>query len=179
MNRSLAQLLKAQVQYGQPRLDSQSRVPVQDPASARVHKLEDELSRAQTELGSLHNQLQPWETIIPAQAVDDFRQINKSIRDICRTTSESILRQNFADVEDPTTLQMPNPARFARSIGGYDGIPSLVTSWNKRGRPLDDVFEFGLRSIINQNLWDLIFRPFHPSLSGEGARAASDGLWHI
>ena len=162
----------------QPQLDSQSRVPV-DASSAHIHQLEADLLRTQMELGSLRNQLQPRETVIPAQAIDDFRQINKSVKVFCRTISESILSQKFADVDDPTTLQMVNPAQFAKAVGECDGAPSLMRSGNGQGRLLEDVFEYGLRSIINQGLRALIFSRFHPSLVGLEARGVSDGLKNV
>ena len=145
-------------------------------ASARIHELEAHIRRTQMELDSLRNQLQPWETIIPAHAIDDFRQINKSIEEFCRSISESILTQKFADVINPTTLQLANPPLFAEAVGDCDRAPSLIMSRNEQGRPLKGVFEFGLRSIINQNLWDLIFSLFHPSLSRKEGREVSEGL---
>jgi hypothetical protein len=149
------------------RLHPQSRAPVQDAtALEHIRQLENELHRTQMELSALRNHLQPWETIIPAQAISDFRRINKMVKGISRKLSEAILSEKFSVVPNPTTLDMAKSVRssFAVAIGGGDRLVSLVTPGNEQGRPLDDVFDYGLRSIINQCLFTRIFQPFHPSL---------------
>jgi hypothetical protein len=82
-------------------------------------------------------------------------------------------------MDDPTTLQMASPAQFTKAFGDCDGAPSLMMSGNGQGRPLEDVFEYGLRSIINQDLWHLIFSRFHPSLAGLEGRDVSEGLKNV
>ncbi|KAF8342297.1 uncharacterized protein EI90DRAFT_3116246 [Cantharellus anzutake] len=88
--------------------------------------------------------------------IDDFMKLNDAIADFCGAAAESICSGPFDSV-DVGALQAAFPEG--------DVLPSIVSSGSNTLRPLKDVIDWRLRSIINKGLFDEIFDPFHPSLS--------------
>ncbi|KAF8342298.1 uncharacterized protein EI90DRAFT_3032820 [Cantharellus anzutake] len=93
----------------------------------------------------------------PKPLLDSFVKLNAAIANFCGDTAESALGSGPFGSVDVGALQAAFPE------GGV--LPSMVMSEQYTLRPLKDVIDWGLRSVINKALCDEIFDPFHPSLS--------------
>ncbi len=114
--------------------------------------------------------LQHQDALEPSQLLAEFRALNRSIEDLCRDFSEMVTkRSRFARIKDPTTMHIANPGEFRRLLPGIGEGPSLYCSAERRARPLEDVVDYAVRTIINKELCKRIFDPFHPSLYGIAA----------
>ncbi|KAF9515576.1 hypothetical protein BS47DRAFT_767679 [Hydnum rufescens UP504] len=149
---------------------------------SELHHTQEDLRRTQAELATLRNRLQLHETVEPGQIAHEFRAINRSVKHLCRTITAFALRQQkFAQIPYPTSSDVADLELLAHTIQGRSEPPSLVQSANGPDRPLEDVLEYGLRSVVNRYLHNRIFRPFHPELYvGETETGVvSERLWDI
>ena len=147
-----------------------------------LYHTQEDLRRTQAELAALRNRLQLHETVEPGQIAYEFRSINRSVKHLCRTITDFALRQDkFSEIHYPTSKDVVDLELLAHTIQGRSKAPSLVQSAAGPDRPLEDVLEYGLRSVVNRCLHNRIFRPFHPELYGGETETGvvSERLWDI
>ena len=147
-----------------------------DTLRKEIEKYRQEADKLKTEIQDLNHgyaqyrvNFQHQEALEPSQLLAEFRALNRSIEDLCRDFSESVLkRSQFERIKDPTTENIANPREFCRLLPEEEEGPSLYWSTTRRARPLEDAVDYAFRTIINGELCRRIFDPFHPSLCGIG-----------
>ena len=116
---------------------------------------------------------------LPPRLSQGFSKLNEAVAFFCDDTAGWTLQNwPFEDAYDPTTEHVADLEALKASFPQGNAVPSLILSRRNSPRPLDDVINYGLRSIISKALHQEIFDPFHPSLSlriggEEGARCSA------
>ncbi|KAF8342292.1 uncharacterized protein EI90DRAFT_3116241 [Cantharellus anzutake] len=103
----------------------------------------------------------------PQHLVDVFADFNVDIAQFCTGVAEWTLK-NWPfedDIEVPSTGDVSNLTLLKNAFPEGNAVPSMILSKRNSPRPLEDVIDYGLRSIISRALYDEILEPFHPSLS--------------
>src|SRR5258708_1639046 len=97
---------------------------------------------------------------------EGFSKLNDAIARFCDDAAGTILQDwPFDGTNGPTTEHVKNLVALKAVFPQGNAVPSMILSRRNAPRPLDDVINYGLRSIISKVLHDEIFDPFHPSLS--------------
>ncbi|KAF8342299.1 uncharacterized protein EI90DRAFT_1328659 [Cantharellus anzutake] len=100
----------------------------------------------------------------PQLLVDDLEGLNTAVANFCSYAAEWTLENWPFESIEPSTADV-NLDVLKTVFPGGCAIPSMILSRKYAPRPLKDVINWGLRSIINKALFEEILDPFHPSLS--------------
>ncbi|QRV92569.1 AIG1 domain-containing protein [Ceratobasidium sp. AG-Ba] len=128
-----------------------------------------QLQQTQSEYASLRSQLQLQENIEQSDIVQALKDLNRDIEDVGRVISAHLV-DNFVekifskDIGDVTALDARHLPEVKILLGHVEGESSLVVSSTGVGMPVEDFFDYAIRSMLCGHLWSTIFRPFHPGI---------------
>ncbi|KAF8337584.1 uncharacterized protein EI90DRAFT_3043436 [Cantharellus anzutake] len=120
-----------------------------------VVRLTKELREAQAGYANLRKHLQVGDDTEARDIVTEFRDVNRAIEDAARFIADASLK-HFENRDDLTT-------------GNAQNFDALKESFLRGMPPLEEMLDYGFRSILCQVLFDEIFKPFHPAF-GRGNR---------
>ena len=140
-----------------------------------INQLRQELRETQADHAHLRKHLQLGDPEESGQIVSEFKTINRTVEDVARSAAEDSLRQwSFEKEGEASTADVHDIETLKSLIPQGNAVPSILFSKKKTPRSLEDILDYGLRSIISKVLDEEIFFPFHPSLASlqaeEGAR---------
>ncbi len=142
-----------------------------------ISQLTQDLRETQADHAHLRKHLQLGDPEESGQIVNEFKGINRAVEDVARFIAEETLKQWSFEKPEPTTADAHNFEDLRAIIPQSNVMPSILMSNMKDPRPLEDVLDYGLRSIVSKVFDEEIYSPFHPSLAAfrgeDGARRSS------
>ncbi|KAG8783945.1 hypothetical protein FRC12_019179 [Ceratobasidium sp. 428] len=137
-------------------------------SEGEIKHLRNQLEQTQAEYASLRSELQLNDNTEQSRIVQSLKDLNRCIENLGRSIAEHIADCYIpAGADDDTTLKAKDLFQIKAQFRHQEGKPSLVTSSSGDGMPIEDFFDLGIRSMLCRRLYENIFLPFHPTLSGD------------
>ncbi|KAG9081773.1 hypothetical protein FS749_007394 [Ceratobasidium sp. UAMH 11750] len=137
--------------------------------------LRQQLEELQNENASLRSQLQQQGSVQPQDSInlDDIVQnltdLNRQIEGLSRTISAYLVDKYVQkllgkDPGDVTALHARHLPELAALFSHVEGNSSLMSSSVGAGMPVEDFFDYGIRSLLCKHVCRRVFDPFHPGV---------------
>ncbi|KAG9091992.1 hypothetical protein FRC06_000298 [Ceratobasidium sp. 370] len=174
--RSLEGMLKESQEKVAHSSESQQQPQQQsEPGREDDTTLRQQLEDLQNENVSLRSQLQQRDSIKQQDSIkqDDIVQtlteLNRRIEGLSRTISAYLVDKYVQkllgkDPGDVTALHARHLAELAALFGHVEGSSSLMSSSVGAGMPVEDFFDYAIRTLLCKHICRRVFDPFHPGV---------------
>ncbi|KAG9126357.1 hypothetical protein FRC07_003750 [Ceratobasidium sp. 392] len=164
------------------RLSETQQQPDQPKPSEEDAGLREQLQAMQNENASLRSQLQLQNPIESQDTIkqDDVAQtladLNRQIEDLSRVISAHLVDKYVQkllgkDPGDVTALHARHLPELAAMFSHVEGSSSLMSSSIGAGMPVEDFFDYAIRSLLCKHICRRIFDPFHPGVDSSQSDA--------
>lgn len=131
----------------------------------QIDSLQAKLQRTEAEYASLRSHLQVEDNIEQMQITRSLDDINRLIEELGQSLSEYLVdncSEANASLQGACSLQ-----ELLNMFGHTDGKSSLVRSSKGDYPDLEDFFYFAIRATLCSQLFDRVFKPFHPKIADQ------------
>lgn len=149
-------------------LQRNARAPRDDASS--IARLQNDLRREEQNHASLRSDLQLGQDVDPSVIVTQFTDLTGSIQDFSYAISD-VANQRFPE---RTMKRAFNHAALGAFFDASDVFGTLDHGRDGVQRPIDDFLEYTMRHIISFQIYNHIFRPFHPGFQLDSRMATWD-----
>ncbi|KAG8684886.1 hypothetical protein FRC08_013438 [Ceratobasidium sp. 394] len=131
-------------------------------------ELRQQLGKTRSEYEALLSQLQLEDSVEEDEIVQALEGLNRSIGDVGRSISVYLVETYARKVSDKsicdiTALDACHLPKLKMLLAHDDTKSSLVASSEGAGMPIEDFFDYSIRSLLCEHLYRKVLSPFHPT----------------